>query len=64
VVNVLQARTHLSGLIDDAHAGGTIVLAKAGKRRVRLMPLAPPPRRLPGRLRGQGPLRDPDALIA
>ena len=31
VVNVHQAKTHLSRLIDDAHAGVTIVLAKAGK---------------------------------
>ena len=43
VVNVHQAKTHLSRLIDDAHAGETIVLAKAGKPWVRLMPLAPPP---------------------
>jgi len=42
VVNVHQAKTHLSRLIDDAHAGETIVLAKAGKPWVRLMPLAPP----------------------
>lgn len=31
VVNVHQAKTHLSRLIDEAHAGETIVLAKAGK---------------------------------
>jgi antitoxin (DNA-binding transcriptional repressor) of toxin-antitoxin stability system len=43
VVNVHQAKTYLSRLIDDAHAGETIVLAKAGKPRARLMPLAPPP---------------------
>lgn len=42
VVNVHQAKTHLSRLIDDAHAGETIVLAKAGKPWARLMPLAPP----------------------
>jgi hypothetical protein len=30
----------------------------------RLMPLAPPPaRRIPGRLRSQGPLSNPDALL-
>lgn len=64
VVNVHQAKTHLSRLIDDAHAGETILLAKAGKPRARLMPLAPPPpRRIPGRLRSQGPLRNPDALF-
>jgi len=32
LVNVHQAKTHLSRLIDEAHAGETIVLAKAGMR--------------------------------
>lgn len=64
VVNVHQAKTHLSRLIDDAHAGETIVLAKAGKPWARLMPLAsPPPQRIPGRLRSHGPLGNPDALL-
>jgi prevent-host-death family protein len=64
IVNVHEAKTHLSRLIDDAHAGETIVLAKAGKPWARLMPLAPPPpRRIPGRLRGQGPLHNPNALL-
>jgi prevent-host-death family protein len=64
VVNVHQAKTHLSRLIDDAHAGETIVLAKAGKPWARLMPLAsPPPRRIPGRLRAFGPLGNSNALL-
>jgi len=64
VVNVHQAKTHLSRLIDDAHAGETILLAKAGKPWARLMPLAPlPAQRIPGRLRSQGPLSNPDALL-
>lgn len=64
MVNVHQAKTHLSRLIDDAHAGETILLAKAGKPWARLMPLATsPPQRVPGRLRSQGPLLDPDALL-
>jgi prevent-host-death family protein len=64
VVNVHQAKTHLSRLIDEAHAGETIVLAKAGKPWARLMPLAPPaPQRVPGRLRRQGPLSQPDVLL-
>lgn len=63
VVNVHQAKTHLSRLIDDAHAGETILLAKAGKPWARLMPLAPPlPQRIPGRLRSQGPLSNRDVL--
>ena len=64
VVNVHQAKTHLSRLLDDAHAGETILLAKAGKPWARLMPLAPlPAQRIPGRLRSQGPLSNPQALL-
>ena len=65
VVNVHQAKTHLSRLIDDdAHAGEAILLAKAGKPWARLMPLAPPPaQRITGRLRSQGPLSNPNALL-
>ena len=64
MVNVHQAKTHLSRLIDEAHAGETIVLAKAGKPWARLMPLASPvPERIPGRLRSRGPLSQPDMLL-
>ena len=64
VVNVHQAKTHLSRLIDEAHAGETIVLAKAGKPWARLMPLASPvPERIPGRLRSRGPLSQPNMLL-
>ena len=63
-VNVHQAKTQFSRLIDAAHAGETIVLAKAGKPGARLMPLAPPvPQRIPGRLRSRGPLSQPDLLL-
>ncbi|KAF0652243.1 prevent-host-death family protein [Cyanobium sp. Copco_Reservoir_LC18] len=64
LVNVHQAKTQLSRLIDGAHAGETIVLARAGKPWAGLMPLeAPAPQRLPGRLRHLGPLSQPDALL-
>jgi len=64
MVNVHQAKTHLSRLIDEAHAGETIVLAKAGKPWARLMPLdAPVPERIPGRLHRLGPLTRPDLLL-
>jgi prevent-host-death family protein len=40
IVNVHQAKAHLSRLIDAAHGGGeTILLAQAGKPWARLMPL-------------------------
>ena len=53
-VNVHEAKTHLSRLMEQAHAGEEIILAKAGKPYARLMPLAPVPAlRRPGRLEGQ-----------
>ena len=39
VVNVHEAKTHLSRLLKRAHAGEEIILAKAGKPYARLMPL-------------------------
>jgi prevent-host-death family protein len=53
IVNVHEAKTHLSRLMDQAHAGQEIVLAKAGKPYARLMPLPPQQGRRPGRLAGR-----------
>ena len=54
VVNVHEAKTHLSRLLDQAHAGQEIILAKAGKPYARLMPLETvTSTRQPGRLPGQ-----------
>ena len=54
-VNVHDAKTNFSKLLERAHAGEEIVVAKAGKPYARLVPLAPPakkePRR-PGALKG------------
>ena len=64
LVNVHQAKTHLSRLMDEARAGETIVFAKAGRPWARLMPLEPPPaQRIPGRLSGLGSLLHPEALL-
>lgn len=49
VVNVHEAKTHLSRLLERAHAGEEIILAKAGKPYARLMPLASEGPRRPGR---------------
>lgn len=50
-VNVHEAKTQLSRLLDQAHAGQEIILAKAGKPYARLVPLAPRAgKRTPGRL--------------
>ena len=53
-INVHQAKTHLSKLLDRAHAGEEIILAKAGKPYAVLGPLPPPDvGRRPGRLADQ-----------
>lgn len=41
VVNVHAAKTHLSQLLERAHAGEQIIIAKAGKPYARLVPLEP-----------------------
>lgn len=41
VVNVHEAKTQLSKLLDRAHEGEEIILAKAGKPYARLVPLSP-----------------------
>ena len=54
MVNVHEAKTQFSRLIDAAHAGETIVVAKGGKPWARLVPLEPPhARRVPGVLKGR-----------
>jgi prevent-host-death family protein len=54
-VNVYEAKTHLSQLLDRAAAGEEIVIARAGRPVARLVPLsgAPPQRRTPGAWRGK-----------
>lgn len=54
VVNVHEAKTHFSKLLEQAHAGQEITIAKAGKPYARLMPLASElAGRWPGRLTGR-----------
>jgi prevent-host-death family protein len=64
-VNVHEAKTQFSRLIDAAHAGETILVAKDGKPWARLVPLeADQTRRQPGVLRGQLQLPATEALLA
>jgi prevent-host-death family protein len=53
-VNVHEAKTHLSRLLEAVEAGEEIIIARAGKPVARLAPLEEPrqPRR-PGALAGQ-----------
>ncbi len=51
VVNIHEAKTHFSKLLEEARAGEEIILAKAGRPYARLVPLAIPakaPRQLGG----------------
>lgn len=58
-VNVHEAKTHLSRLLERAHAGEEIVIAKSGRPYARLVPLeGREPRRQPGTLKGKAELTD------
>jgi prevent-host-death family protein len=63
-INIQAAKTHLSRLVDAAAGGEEIVLAKAGKPLVRLIPYAAAKKpRIPGLLEGQG-WEAPDCWMA
>ena len=69
-VNVYQAKTQLSKLIDRALAGEDVVIARAGKPMVRLVPVeSESVRRVPGGWAGKVEMSDdfddlPAALAA
>jgi len=53
-VNIHEAKTHLSRLVERAAAGEEIVIAKAGKPMARLIPLGQPDQpRVPGAWKGK-----------
>lgn len=41
-INIHEAKTHLSRLVDEVAAGAEIIIAKAGKPMARLTPIAAP----------------------
>jgi len=51
-VNVHQAKTHLSRLLERVAEGEEIIIAKSGRPMARLVPMPSEPRR-PGRLKGK-----------
>jgi prevent-host-death family protein len=58
-INVHEAKTHLSRLLERAEAGEEIVIARAGRPVARLVPYANDrPKRVFGRLRGQIVIHD------
>lgn len=52
VVNLYEAKTHLSDLVDRASRGEEITIAKAGTPMARLVPIRSGPR-VPGVLKGK-----------
>lgn len=69
-VNVHEAKTHLSRLLEAVEAGEDVVIARAGKPVARLVPAARrTERRTPGTWRGRGFIADdfdetPEDLVA
>lgn len=69
LVNIYDAKTQLSALVEAAAAGEEIVIARAGKPRAKLVPIRPAVRRRPGRAKGTIWMADdfdaplPDSLL-
>lgn len=53
LLNLYEAKTRLSSLVDLAAAGAEIVIAKNGKPLAKLVPIRPAARRQPGRAKGK-----------
>ena len=52
-LNLYEAKSRLSALVEEAAAGHEIIIAKAGKPRAQLGPLRPAKRRRPGGAKGR-----------
>jgi prevent-host-death family protein len=58
-VNVYEAKARLSALIAEAEQGGDVIIAKAGRPAVRLVPVSQRTTpRLPGSMRGRISIAD------
>ena len=44
VINIHEAKTQLSRIVDEVAAGSEVIIAKAGKPMARLIPITPSPR--------------------
>lgn len=52
-INLYEAKTQLSQLVERAAAGEEIIIAKAGRPMARLVPIQTAVVRVPGQLKGQ-----------
>lgn len=50
IVNILEAKTHLSRLVEEASKGETFIIAKAGRPMVKVVPLEAEERKVSPRL--------------
>lgn len=63
IINIHEAKTHLSRIVDEVAAGSEVIIAKAGKPMARLAPIAAPPQsKTFGILKGR--IRIPDDFNA
>ncbi len=53
VLNLYEAKTQLSALVEEAAAGAEIIIAKNGRPRAKLVAFRETARRKPGRAKGQ-----------
>lgn len=53
LLNLYEAKTSLSSLVDEAAAGAEIIIAKAGRPKAKLVPFRDTPRRRPGKGKGR-----------
>lgn len=53
IVNIHQAKTQFSKLVEAANQGEEIIIARAGKPAARLVPIEQPRSRTPGALKGR-----------
>jgi prevent-host-death family protein len=53
LLNIYEAKTRLSALVEEAAAGAEIIIAKNGRPRAKLVPIRDVARRTPGRAKGK-----------
>lgn len=52
-LNLYEAKTQLSSLVDQVAAGAEVIIAKNGKPMAKLVPIRDQPQRTPGKMKGK-----------
>ena len=58
IINIHEAKTHLSRIVDEVAAGTEVIIAKAGKPLAKLTPISPPVKKKLGLLKGKVKVAD------